>query len=75
MPFLTATTVEDTSGNPVISTTGFDVALERSETQQGTVSSETVAWACRGGDPRLHGSRFQQLWRPRRGSLRGHHHR
>ncbi|MCH9647663.1 MAG: hypothetical protein K0U98_05445 [Deltaproteobacteria bacterium] len=43
-PHLTSTIVEDTNGNPIISTTGADVALERSETQQGTVSAESIGW-------------------------------
>ncbi len=43
-PFLTATIVEDGGGNPIISTTGADIALERSEVQQGTVIAETIAW-------------------------------
>ncbi|MEM7480554.1 MAG: C25 family cysteine peptidase [Acidobacteriota bacterium] len=44
MPFLAATVVEDGAGAPIISTTGADIALERSEVQQGTVSAETIAW-------------------------------
>ena len=43
-PFLTATVVEDLSGDPIISTTGLELALERSQTQQGTVLEETVGW-------------------------------
>ncbi|MEM7050958.1 MAG: C25 family cysteine peptidase [Acidobacteriota bacterium] len=43
-PFLTATVVEDGAGAPIISTSGADVALERSEVQQGTVSAETIGW-------------------------------
>jgi len=43
-PWLSATIVENAGGAPIISTTGMDLALERSQVQQGTVVAETMAW-------------------------------
>ena len=42
-PFLAATTI-NSGGVPAITTTGFEVALERNEVAAGTVSSEVVGW-------------------------------
>lgn len=44
MPFLVGTTVEDGAGVPIISTTGFEVALERSEVNLGVPVPEDVGW-------------------------------
>lgn len=43
-PFLTEAILENGSGNPDITTTGANIALERSEVNLGTVSSETIGW-------------------------------